>query len=390
MASPEATQEKKKRKKARAERAQQRAQQRNGRSSVNGKGRAKEPPKKQKSKLREWTDALLFAVIVMLIVRTLFFDLFRIPTPSMENNLLIGDYLFVSKLHYGTRTPMTVGVPFTQVFLRGLELPWTRLPGFSSVQRGDAVVFNWPAEVDKPIDRKMHYIKRVVGLPGETLKIEDKIVHVNGEALPLMPGMQQHWYVYKKDQRVRLSRARLRTLGIKQVDATANPSIERILATEEAVAQMREWPYIDRIEPSIAPADAGYSPLMYPPNKNYTPDNYGAVTIPKQGEQVTLTVENWPVYETVISRYEGHTTRARPDGTFEIDGQLATTYTFAQDYYFVMGDNRDNSEDSRFWGFVPMSHVVGKAVLIYFSWDHEGSPPFFGQIRFSRLFSLIK
>ncbi len=387
----EATKQKKKRKKQRAARAQQRAQQRAASTSVNGKGKGKDagPPKKQKSKLREWTDALLFAVIVMLIVRTLFFDLFRIPTPSMENNLLIGDYLFVSKLHYGTRTPVTLGIPFTQIYLKGLELPWTRFPGFSEVQRDDAVVFNWPAETEKPIDRKMHYIKRVVGLPGETIDIRNKEVHINGEALPLQEGMQQHWYVYKKDQRLRLSRARLRTLGIKEVDPTANPAIERILATAEAVEQVRALPYVDRVEPSIARSDGSYSAYMYPKGQDFTPDNYGPVTIPKQDQQVTLTAENWPVYEPIISRYEGHTTRALPNGRFEIDGQPVTTYTFAQDYFFVMGDNRDNSEDSRFWGFVPMDHVVGKAVLIYFSWDTDGSPFFFGQIRFDRLFNLI-
>ena len=389
MASPEAT-KKKKRKKQREARARQRAQQRDAAMPVNGKSENKKPPKKQKSKLREWTDALLFAVIVMLIVRTLFFDLFRIPTPSMENNLLIGDYLFVSKLHYGTRTPVTLGVPFTQIYLKGLELPWTRIPGFSEVQRGDAIVFNWPAELDKPIDRKMHYIKRVVGLPGETLDIREKVVHINGAAMPIREGMQQHWYVYKKDQRVRLSRARLRTLGIKNVDATANPSIERILATAEAVEQVRQWPYIDRVEPSIARSDGGYGAYMYPPDRDYTPDNYGPVTIPQAGKQVTLTPATWAVYEPIISRYEGHTTRTRADGVFEIDGQQATTYTFAQDYFFVMGDNRDNSEDSRFWGFVPMDHVVGKAVLIYFSWDSEERPRFFGQIRFDRLFNLIR
>ena len=390
MASPEATKQKKKRKKQRAERAQQRARQRAASVPVNGKGKDAAPPKKQKSKLREWVDALLFAVIVMLIVRTLFFDLFRIPTPSMENNLLIGDYLFVSKLHYGTRTPMTLGIPFTQISLKGLELPWTRLPGFSEVKRDDAIVFNWPDDqVNKSIDRKTHYIKRVVGLPGETLEIREKIVHINGEAFPIQEGMQQHWYVYKKDQRVRLSKARLRTLGIKEVDATANPSIERILATAEAVEQIRAWPYIDRVEPSIVRSDAIYNKPLYPAGRRYTHDIYGPVTIPKKDQQVTLTAENWPVYEPVISRYEGHTTRVRPDGGFEIDGQPATTYTFAQDYFFVMGDNRDNSEDSRFWGFVPMDHVVGKAVLIYFSWDTEGSPFFFGQIRFDRLFNLI-
>jgi len=362
-------------------RARKRDQQDAASSPANGKGPA--VPKK-KSKLREWSDALIFAVVVMLIVRTLFFDLFRIPTPSMEQNLLIGDYLFVSKVHYGTRTPITLGIPFTQIFLKGFELPWTRLPGFSEVKRSDAIVFNWPADPDKPIDRKMHYIKRVVGLPGETVEVRNKIVHVGGQALPIQTGMQQHWYVYKKDQRVRLSESRLHTLGVKEVTPTPNPSIVRILATADAVSQIREWPYIERVDPAIAPADAGYSAHMYPPGRDYTPDNYGPVKVPRKDQQVILTAETWPVYETVIQRYEGHTTRVLADGSFEIDGQPATTYTFAQDYFFVMGDNRDNSEDSRFWGFVPMDHVVGKALLIYFSWDAEANLP-----RFSRLFSII-
>ena len=376
MASIEATKRKKKRKKGGA---RSRVQQRDAAASVNGKA----PPKKQKSKVREWVDALVFAVVVMLIVRTLFFDLFRIPTPSMENNLLIGDYLFVSKVHYGTRTPITLGVPFTQIYLRGLELPWTRAPGFSSVKRGDAVVFNWPDE-EKPIDRKMHYIKRVIGLPGETLAVQNKIVHIDGEPMPIEDGMQQHWYVYMKDQRVRLSNVKLRELGIEEVTRTANPSIVRILATVAAVEEMRQWPWIERIEPSIASDASGYSAHMYPMGRGYTPDNYGPVTIPQRDKTVTLTAENWPVYEPVIRRYEGHTTRLRDDGAFEIDGQTATTYTFDQDYFFVMGDNRDNSEDSRFWGFVPMDHVVGKALLIYFSWDTEEGLP-----RFSRLFNVI-
>lgn len=319
----------------------------------------------------------------MLIVRTLIFDLFRIPTPSMEKNLLIGDYLFVSKLHYGTRTPLTIGIPFTQIYLKGIDLPWMRFPGFSEVQRGDAIVFNWPAE-DKPVDRKMHYIKRVVGMPGERLDIRNKVVHVDGEPQDLMTGMQQQWYVYKKDQKIRLPQPRLRELGVSEVTLTTDPSIVRIIATEEAARQMEEWVYIDRVEPAIAPNDVGYSDIMYPKGLGYTPDNFGPVAIPKADQEVTLTPENWLYYEPVMRRYEGHTTRVLPDGSFEIDGQVATSYTFSQDYFFVMGDNRDNSEDSRFWGFVPMSHVVGKAVLIYFSWDAESKLP-----RFSRLFHFI-
>ncbi len=350
----------------------------------NGKREEGSTEPRRKSKLREWGDALVFALVVMLIVRTLIFDLFRIPTPSMEKSLLIGDYLFVSKLHYGTRTPITLGIPFTQIYLKGFTLPHTRLPGFTSIKRGDAVVFNYPPE-DKPIDRKMHYIKRVVGLPGETLSVRDKQVYVNDEPLPLKETMQQYWYVHKKDQRYRFSEVRLRALGVTEISGTSDPAVWRMVATPGAAEEIASWTFVDRVEPYIAPNDVGYGALMYPPGMNYTPDNYGPITIPKEGQTITLTAMNWPVYGPVIEKYEGHTVRRLGEASFEIDGVVTNEYTFKQDYYFMMGDNRDNSEDSRFWGFVPMDHIVGKAIIIYFSWDAQENLP-----RFSRLFKTIE
>ncbi|MEX2399279.1 MAG: signal peptidase I [Rhodothermales bacterium] len=347
-----------------------------------GKSDGKEEPK-PKGAIREWTDAFVFVLVVMLIVRTLIFDLFRIPTPSMEKSLLIGDYLFVSKVHYGTRTPMTLGIPFTQIYVPGLRFPELRLPGFTEVARGDAIVFNFPPE-NRPIDRKMHYIKRVVGLPGETLEVVDKVVHVDGETLPLREDMQQYWNVHKNDPRVALSGSALRDLGVSDVQTTSDPTVVRVLSTPGAMREIESWPWVEDVAPYIAPDNVGYSALMYPPGRGFTPDNYGPIHIPEAGEVVQLSDVNWPVYETVITRYEGHAATRRDDGGFEIDGRAVTTYTFEQDYYFVMGDNRDNSEDSRFWGFVPMDHVVGKALMIYFSWDGEAMLP-----RFGRLFHVI-
>lgn len=353
-------------------------------ASTNGRpAKEAKPLPPQKGKIREWVEALVFALVVMLIVRTFIFDLFRIPTPSMEKSLLVGDYLFVSKLNYGTRTPISLGIPFTQYHLPGLELPHVRFPGFSDIKRGDAIVFNYPVE-QKPIDRKMHYIKRVVGLPGERISVADKVVHVNGEPQPLAEGMQQFWDVYKTDERVVVSPKRLQAIGVDTLAMAVNPSLVRIMATEQAIREVQSWSYIDHVVPYIAPPNAGYSAVMYPPGRGYTPDNYGPVQIPSKGETVTLTEENWPVYEPVIRRYEGHATRVTPDGVFEIDGNPVTSYRFSQDYYFVMGDNRDNSEDSRFWGVVPMDHVVGKALLIYYSWDKTRNLP-----RFNRLFKVI-
>jgi len=347
--------------------------------------------KKKKGVLREWGEALLFAVIFMTIVRTLFFDLFRIPTPSMEKNLLVGDYIFVSKLHYGTRTPITLGIPFTQIHLKNLELPWTRLPGFSEVKRGDALVFNWPADPSgRLIDRKMHYIKRVVGLPGETIEIKDKIVSVNGAPFALGEGMQQEWLVFKEDPAATLNRRVQQDFDITAVNRTNNPRVDRMVGTSIAAEKVGELSIVNRVEPLVMPSNGHYSAHMYPAGKGYSPDNYGPVTIPRGGQTVTLTHENWPVYEPVIQRYESSVVRRDQERRFMINGEYEDQYTFEQDYFFVMGDNRDNSEDSRYWGFVPMDHVVGKAVLVYFSWDAEGSPPIVGQVRYGRLGSPIR
>lgn len=366
------------------ERREERRRRRAGANGRTEEGAVTDGPKK-KGKVREWTDALVFALVVMLIVRTLIFDLFRIPTPSMEKSLLVGDYLFVSKLHYGTRTPISLGIPFTQIYVKGVRFPHTRLPGFTHVKRGDAIVFNWPADdAHPPVDRKMHYIKRVVGLPGETLSIVNKVVHVNGQPAETPAGMQQRWIVEKKDQRYRIPEPRLRALGITDSYLTQDPNIILMTGTPEAMAEIAALPYIARVEPFVAPSPALYSDTLYPPSSGYTPDNYGPVYIPAEGQSVALSEENWPILRPVIERYEGRTARRMSDGGFEIGGEAVDSYAFTQDYFFVMGDNRDNSEDSRFWGFVPMSHVVGKAVLIYFSWDSEDGLP-----RFNRLFKMI-
>ena len=314
----------------------------------------------------------------MIIVRTLFVDMYRIPTPSMEESLLVGDYIFVSKLHYGTRTPMTVGLPFTQWDIEGIELPWTRLPGFDDVDRFDAMVFKYPAQDDAPISRKMHYIKRVIGLPGDSLSVRDKVVFVNGRRVPFPEGMQQRWDVYKTDPRMRLPIARVQAAGVDSVWATNDPRVVLVNATEASAKQLEDLPSVARVEPHVVPSNWGYQ--LFPAGRDYTRDNYGPVHIPAKGQTVTLTEENWTMYAPMIARYEGHAVQRVGENRFRIDGEMTSTYTFEQDYFFVMGDNRDNSEDSRFWGYVPMSHVVGRAVMVYFSWDAEDMLPRFGRI----------
>jgi len=351
--------------------------------------------KKRKGPIREWVDAIMFAVIFMVILRTVFFDLFRIPTPSMEKSLLVGDYIMVSKLHYGMRSPITLGIPFTQIYLRGLELPWTRLPGFSSPKRFDMVVFNWPADDGKPIDRKTHYIKRIIGMPGDTLSIVDKIVHINSDTLffkdtrdPLKDTMQHLWFVYKEDPRVKLPSTRLQELGISGSYPTTNPAIEQLMATTAAADSIENWEYVTTVRPVIRGPSINQGFSLYPGNTDNSTDNFAPLMIPAKGHTIQLTPENWLIYEPVITEYEQQT--ASLDGqSIRINGEITSSYTFAQDYYFVMGDNRDNSEDSRFWGFVPMDHVVGRAVAVYFSWNKDGRPFLLGQVRGNRMFRAI-
>ena len=345
-----------------------------------------------KSQLRQWVEAVVLALLIMLVMKTFFVDQFRIPSPSMEKSLLVGDYLFVSKLHYGARLPMSLCVPYTQWCLPGAVFPYTRLPGFDDVDRSDAIVFNHPPKPE-PIDQKVHYIKRVVGLPGETLEVRDKVVYTgtggNFERQALLPTMQQRWTVKKKEANYRLSEEKLAELGVEAVYHTPDPYMVRVQATPAAAETIRSWDWVEQVTPSIAQSREGATrgfgqPSLFPPSSDFTRDNYGPVTIPKEGMTVQLTRETWPVYRQVIDEYEGRAAREMRPGRYEIDGEVAQTYTFRQDYYFVMGDNRDDSQDSRFWGFVPMDHIVGKAVLVYFSWNDEAG--WIGMPRFGRLF----
>jgi signal peptidase I len=246
------------------------------------------------------------------------------------------------------------------------------------VERGDPIVFNYPPD-EAPIDRKVHYVKRVMGMPGDTLAVRNKLVHVNEEPFPLGRRMQQYWSVTKSDARYQIPRGRMEEMGISEVRRTQDEKTVRVLATPAGVQEIRRRSWVQSVAPYVL-KDDDYNDLMYPSNRGYTPDNYGPIHIPKKGETVELTAANWDVYRPVIARYEDHAARQMTDSTFAIDGERTTTYTFQQDYFFAMGDNRDNSQDSRFWGFVPMDHMVGKAVLTYFSWDTDRWLPRFGRI----------
>ncbi|MEP0548058.1 MAG: signal peptidase I [Rhodothermales bacterium] len=336
-------------------------------------------PPERPSRLRPWVIVVAAALVAALGIRLFAAEAFRIPTASMERNLLVGDFLLVSKLHYGPRTPVTVGLPFTDRYVRGLTLPSVRLPGFAEVERGDVVVFNHPTE-HGPVDRRTHFIKRVVGLPGDTVAVVEKDVRVNGEPLPLGPEMQFDWLV-ALDRSVPFSLGAFRELGVRSPAAREGDGMWRVRMTLPEAETVATWPAVVDVRPAVATR----TEMLFPFGTRQTLDDYGPVVVPKRGQTVRLDAATWPAVRDVVERYEGHAARRFADGRYEIDGAITDTYTFEQDYYFVLGDNRDDSSDSRRWGFVPHSHLVGKAVLVYFSWDAaEGRP------RFGRLFRPIR
>ncbi len=366
-------------------------------------------PKKQKSAFREWIDSVTFAVVAATLIRWLFLEAYTIPTPSMENSLLVGDFLFVSKLHYGTRTPQTpLQVPLTHQkiwgtnidsYLDWVKLPMYRLPGFSSVKNGDVVVFNYPDSLHLPADLRPNYIKRCIGIPGDVVEVRDTQVWVNGKAMENPEKMLQPYYASTTEQldpkfflKYDIWNRQTESPNWSEhyeLDSVRKETVVtgyNITTSAAVVKQFQEMGI--KVEPQVYPK--GEQDLSVYPNStlfNWNRDNYGPVKIPKKGETIQLTTENIALYRDVIENFE-YNDKVEIDGTtVKVNGQLISTYTFKQDYYFMMGDNRSNSADSRYWGFVPADHIVGKAVFVWMSLDPEGS--FLNKIRWKRLFRLI-
>jgi signal peptidase I len=371
-----------------------------------------EPVKKKKSALREWFDSVLFAVVAATLIRWLFLEAYTIPTPSMESSLLVGDFLFVSKLHYGTRTPKTpLQVPLTHQTIWGtnipsyvdwIQLPQFRLPGFSEVTSGDVVVFNFPDEPQHPSDLRTNYIKRCIGTPGDVVEVRDTQVFVNGKAMPVPAGMQKEYVV----QTASLVQPKVfRNYGVtdlgsvSEYEANTTDSIAandlkgyKIFASPDVAAKLKAADFVQNVV-ELKDKRGEISPFeqpVYPASSlfNWNKDNYGPITVPKKGVTIQLNAENIALYRDVIENFEGNEKVEIENNTVKIGGQGVTTYTFKQDYYFMMGDNRHNSLDSRYWGFVPADHIVGKAVFIWMSIDPDGS--FLDKIRWKRLFRVIE
>ena len=297
----------------------------------------------------------------------------------MERSLLAGDAVLVSKLHYGPRTPSTINLPFLDgEMFSSIRLPSFRLPGFSSVQRGDVVVFRYPQE-DGPVDRKTHYVKRAVGLPGDTLAIKDKVPYINGRATPMGKNVQQHW-VARLRKGAKVISDSLRAVGATPVASELLEHAGRITfeATRSIASTVEAWEEVDEVS-MLVHGDTRRSWASFPEGRGYSLDNYGPIYVPAEGDTISLTRGSWTAYRQVIAEYEGHDVERLDDG-FLIDGQETKQYVFEQDYYFVLGDNRDNSSDSRVWGFVPANHLVGKVVMVYFSWNKKREHPRYSRI----------
>ncbi len=364
-----------------------------------------DPNKKKKSATREWVDAIVFAVIAATIIRTFFIEAYVIPTPSMERSLLVGDFLFVSKVNYGARTPMTpIAFPFahhtmplinTKAYWDGIKLPYYRLPGLSKVKKGDVVVFNYPMDADsplyRPVDKRENYIKRCQGTAGDTLSVVNAQVYVNGKAAPNPPG-EQIEYNYTTNG-IDVNPQIFSDLNISHYENGTNlPTM-----TAASANIFKTYSNIKSFSANISPKGVAdplnpVFPLKYPihvmlpgklPNYKWNVDNFGPIIIPKKGWTVKLDSLTFPLYERCIEVYENNKVQVSGNDIL-INGIKTNSYTFKMNYYWMMGDNRHDSEDSRYWGFVPEDHIVGKALFVWMSWDDTAS--FFSKIRWSRLF----
>lgn len=368
-------------------------------STIKYRGKLDSLPPVKRTAVQEWADAIVFAVVAATLIRWLIMEAYTIPTPSMENSLLVGDFLFVSKFHYGTRTPKTpLQIPlthqkiwFTEIpsYVEWIQLPQYRLPGISEVKRGDVVVFNVPGVSENggkeyPTDLKTNYIKRCVGLPGDVLEIRDRQVYASGEIVENHPGMQYSYLVTSKDEinERNLDKFDLAGDDVQLLSKTkANHALYQMYLTDDVVSEMRKLPYIVSIELIKQESETfPHSPLF-----KWTGDNFGKLTIPKAGWTIQLSDSTLALYGSTITDHDHNEDASIKGGKLFIDGKEVTSYTFRQNYYFMMGDNRHNSLDSRYWGFVPEDHIVGKGFFIWLSIDRDR-----GGIRWSRFFNLIR
>lgn len=399
----------------------------------------------------DWVDDIIFALVAVYFINLFVFQNYQIPSSSLEKSLLVGDYLFVSKVSYGPRVPNTpLSFPLVQNTLPILNcksyLDWPswgykRVAGLGKIQRNDIVVFNFPAGdtiallqqnpdyytlvqmygreavhmnkqtfgdiIYRPVDKRENYVKRCVGLPGDSLSVRNNQVYINGKAAQNPKNMQLNYFV---ETETPLTETMFRNWGVSRDDympygqpcTVSDPEtlsflgfqpnangtynlVYRFPMTEAMVAQVKKLPSVKKVivEPEVF-GGTMYYPVDY--DNGWTRDNYGPIWIPKRGATIELTPENLALYRRCIKNYENNELEEK-DGVVYINGEKASTYTFKYDYYWMMGDNRHNSADSRYWGFVPEDHVVGKPIFIW--WSHSPDHPGFSGIRWNRLFKFV-
>ncbi len=390
----------------------------------------KDPPK---SATREWVDAIVFAVVAAVIIRTFLIEAYTIPTSSMEKSLLVGDYLFVSKIAYGPKIPNTpLSFPFvhhtlpltknTKSYLDWIELPYMRLPGLEHVKRNDVVVFNYPVGdtvstkfqsnasyyalvrqygrkrvwadknnfgniIYRPVDKRENFVKRCIGVAGDSLQIINRKVYINGK-LNHDPGIKEfEYYVVTNGEAI--NPIILDRLGVTEGGRTMIPGEFVYMLSDKAKDYIKKLPIVKKVQvfdtpPGVADEDIfPHDTTLYKWNR----DNYGPIYIPKKGATIALNLKVLPLYKRIIRVYEGNNLQVKGN-TIYINGKPADHYTFKMNYYWMMGDNRDNSADSRYWGYVPENHVEGKAVFIWLSLNPNKSW-LDGKIRWNRVFTFV-
>jgi signal peptidase I len=433
---------------------------------------------KAPNKTMDTLGSLSFAVVVATLVHTYFIQPYTIPTSSLEKSLLVGDFLFVSKFHYGARTPMTPiaapmvhdTLPFvkTKSYTPKPSLPYFRFPALQKIERNDIIVFNWPTDTvymfrdglhryaEKPIDKKTNYVKRCVGLPGDKIEIKNGDLFVNGkfENLPERAKTQYSYYV-EFDEKTNIDENKLFELNTYKSDkfqryqnkvvfpAITSENVEKLKKIEGLKLLQKNidttntiFSYVFKLDPkqdlseiqsiveklkenkinatirkddnllfvdyipsdivnyiksqkSVVNTIEKYEIFPHGPNqKQWTKDNLGPIEIPSSGKTVKLNSETLPFYKRIIKEYEGNDLIINGI-EIRINGQVTTSYTFKQDYYWMMGDNRHNSEDSRYWGFVPADHIVGKPIFIWMSIDGINDGIKNWSIRWERLFTTV-
>jgi len=416
---------------------------------------------KPRSEFGEWVSSITFAIIAATIVHTYFMQPFTIPTSSLEKSLLVGDYLFVSKFHYGARVPSTAvalpmvhdSIPFTKSasYFKKPQLPYTRLPGLQNIKNNDIVCFNWPADTlatmwgdtsgkftYKPVDKKTNYVKRSVGIAGDSLELRNGYVYINGKKNELPDRAKiQFYYTYeaktpidannyprfliKKERtgvysilseywnNAKVQEAIKKNGNLSKISSDSlytevaggiNPDFGRRLKMESVANKINinltedEAIRLRKLTQTVAVTklnfDADNAIFPHIASNKWSQDNFGPIYIPKAGATVKIDAASLPYYKQIIKNYENNDLAVVGDAIF-INGEKADSYTFKQDYYWLMGDNRHNSLDARYWGYVPFDHVLGKPVMIWWSWDANAAS--FGEkiksIRWDRMFTTV-